>query len=605
MSRLAPILANLLVLVAAVGFGHLLNRLLPRNFLRLDRIAFTIVGGLGLLGVILFCVGQVWFSRAAILLIVGLGFLLGIRPIVAAARNSALIVRNSLGPAIPMIVVVAVVSMAGIGGLAQATGDMGADAIAYHYLGPKVWLREGVIRPVVDECHTAFPATVESLYAALMSIGGERAPQFFAFVGIASALLAAASLSMRLGGGASSAWWTAALVATVPVFFRGGSDGFIDAMLAGFILCAARIGFDATQRKEFVLFGVLSGIALSAKYTALIAWILLTFCAFVVAVRSRHRGYAAVLKDLGIATMAAAVIGCPAYVRNWILLGCPIYPPPPMLARFFHVKYMSPQAIQYLTGWIEYFGRGMSHGFWSFLKLPLNLTYHTANFRGAGGIGLVPLALAPFGAVASWRNGFAKGLILYATVQTMAWFVTDQEARFLMPIYILAVIFGVAGWEYVNRLGTRYGRALAGLVVACSILYGLVMIVSGSREDMHAALSASFEAKRRNAEIPYLASFEYLNREPSVRKILILNPYVPGYYCDKPYVKPVGRWGEETIPEAANLEAVFSQLPALGVTHVLDSGGIYGGFRLAQDHPGLRFVFQRPDQRIYAVTSLP
>jgi len=605
MRFLAPILANLLVVTAAVGFGSLLKCFLPRNFLGIDRLAFTVVGGLGLLGVVLFCVGQVWFSRPAILLIVILGCLLGIKTLAGAVRNRSAILQKVIPPVIPAMVVAAVLLVAAIGGLAAVTGDMNWDPVAYHYLGPKVWLREGVIRPVPDESLTAFPVTVESLYAALISIGGERAPQFFAFVGIGSTLLMAAGLAMRLGLSSSGAWWAAALIVTMPIFFRSGCDGYIDVLLAGFILGAARLGFDAVNRSDYVLFGTFCGLAMSTKYTALISWVLLSFCAVLVAIRYNQRDSRVVLKDLAIASVAAIVIACPVYLRNWILLGCPIYPPPPALLRFFHVKYMSPQAVQNIYENVVLYGRGMGHGFWSYLKLPFNLTYHTANFRGAGGIGLVPLALAPLGILASHRDGFAKGLALFAALQVTAWFLTSQDARYVDHCFAIAVIFGVAGWEYVVKLGSRFGRLLSGVVVACSILYGLVMIVEGSAVDMHAAISESFEAKRKKAEIPFLESFEYINREPSVTKVLILHRGLPGYYCDKPYVKPIGRYGEEAIPGGTDLQSVLLQLSTLHVSHILDVRWDDWNFLIPENQPGLRLVFQRPDQRIYAVIPAP
>ncbi len=601
MRLLLPIFANLSVVFAATGFGYLLKQLLPRDFSRVDRLAFTILGGLGLLGAILFCVGQIWFSRTAIQLVVGLGCLLALKPLVAAVRDSSANRARFQGPAIPILVTAIVLLVAVIAGLAEITGDMNNDAVAYHYLGPKIWLREGIIRPIPDEVLTAFPATIESLYAALMSIGGERGPQSFALVAMLSTLLMGAALGMRLGLSPPDAWWTAAIISTLPVFFRGGSGGYIDTLLAGFILGAARIAFDAVRKSEYVLFGVFSGIAMSAKYTALATCALLTLCAFFVAFRFHRRGLAAVVMGLGIASAVAMLIACPAYLRNWILLGSPIYPPPPFLTRFFHAKYITPTVTQNLVENMTMFGRGMGHDFWSFLKLPFNLTYHTANFRGAGGIGIVPLALAPMGLIASQRDGFAKALALFAALQMSVWFFTFQDARYAIHAYLIAVVFGVLGWKYVLGLGTRYGRALSALVVACSILYGLVMIVSASRDDIHAALSPSFEAKRRIAETPFLESFEYLNRETSAKKILILDPYAPAYYCDKSYVKPVGRWGEETIPGATDIEAVLAQLPRLGVSHVLDVRWGSQAFRLSGDHAGLRLVFQRTDQRVYAV----
>ena len=52
------IFANVVLFASALGFGGLLRRLFPQSFSPIDRLAFTLLGGLGLLGTVLFCVGS-------------------------------------------------------------------------------------------------------------------------------------------------------------------------------------------------------------------------------------------------------------------------------------------------------------------------------------------------------------------------------------------------------------------------------------------------------------------------------------------------------------------------------------------------------------------
>ena len=98
----------------------------------------------------------------------------------------------------------------------------------------------------------------------------------------------------------------------------------------------------------------------------------------------------------------ACAIASPFYIRNWILLGSPIYPPSPAGAiGFLHAKYFQPNGLTAFYAAEIYRGAGRGRSLLQFLLLPFNLTYHTADFNGAGGIGLTLLAFAPLGLIAA------------------------------------------------------------------------------------------------------------------------------------------------------------------------------------------------------------
>jgi len=157
------------------------------------------------------------------------------------------------------------------------------------------------------------------------------------------------------------------------------------------------------------------------------------------------------------------------------------------------------------------------------------------------------------------------------------------------------------GWRYAASTAPRFSPWLAAAVVGCSLLYGLFMIGSSRAADIHAVSSSSFAEERRQEQIPFLESFEYLNRDASVRRVLILDPSVPPYYCDKSYLKPFGQWGERTLPDAPDLGSVLAQLQELQVSHILDVNSGFFPFQLPGHTGHLTLVFERTNQRIYRV----
>jgi hypothetical protein len=609
-NALGAIFSTIVLAVAAMGMGGWMWRRLPSAFSRFDRFSCAWLGGLGLLGTLLFLIGQFAFTRTTIFLTLGAAVGAAIGVLARKGKTTfALSIREVKMTALPALVIATVLLVTALGGLSEIVGDWGNDAVVYHLLGPKVWLRNGIVRPVPDDCQTAFPVTAEILYGSLMALGGKCAPGFSAVLTLTMFFLVIGSLAARSGLDNRGAWWAVALVAAMPAAYAGGHSGFVDVLYASFVLAAARIGFDAQSTRDYIAFGLFCGLAMGTKYAGLVALPPLVFCSALLMIDSNKAGPGLALKKAGIAIAVASAVAAPVYARNWILLGCPIYPPPLALFRFFQVKYLTREVIAGFQRGVlihvqsNVFNQGSSLGrvIWAYLLVPFNLTYHTANFNGAGGIGLAPLALGPFALIAARRNGFIRALVLLAFLLTTIWFVTDQESRYLIHVYAIVAILAVIGWRYAASVAPRFSPLLSAAVIACSLLYGLFMIGPSRLDDIHAAWSKSFARQRRQEQIPFFESFEYLNKDASVQKVLILDPSVPPYYCDKSYLKLIGQYGERTLPDEPDLSSALARLHELRVSHVLDVNSGFFPFQLPERPRDLTLVFERTNQRVYRV----
>jgi hypothetical protein len=430
---LKAIIANVFVIVAAFGFGSLISRFLPDSFSRFTRFTEVLVAGFGLLGLAIFLVGHLLLTRWTIGLVLACGAVIAVfsRPWPQAARISI--------TKLPAAIVGTVLLITAVSGLAEPVGSWEKDGVAYHLVGPKVWLRNGVIRPIADNMNTSYPCTGEMVFTAMWAFGGDRAPGFSAVWTLGLLFAIAASLARRCGLSVQEAWWVAAIVATMPAVYPGGHSAFVDVIYATFVLAAVRIVLDATESRHFATFGILCGLAMATKCPALLALPVLIFCVL----WSRYRG-------------------------------------------------------------------------------------------------------------GSWRIAFPQALTA---------------------------------------------------VVAISLTYGSYMMGIVVIPNTYAVVSPKVAQARHRQAMMFIDSFDYVNRYPDVTKLLILDPSVPAYYSDKPYVKPFGQWGERPYPDVNAPNDILQKLREFGISHVLDVESTIAGYQVAPDYPGLKLAFTAQGQRIYRVLN--
>lgn len=592
------------IVASAASLGILLPGKFGNDLSRSEELALRFLAGIGLLGLTLFLVGNWRWTKPVVWSILLIPLL--VNAIASLALGKNVVFRN--GAAWPRgrgsmwnVVWIAAMVPHAISAFAVPVGNVGNDAISYHLLGPVVWQRTEVVRPVLDHSHTAFPATIEMLYGAGMLLGNARVPGLLGVVLAIVLLVQVGGFAGMLGTQKGSiAGLAMSIAATMPVVIWSAEAGFIDIPYAAFCLAAARIAFSSVEARSFIVAGLFLGFAAGTKYTgliniALVALVVLLCPATLLSYKTR-------LKYVCAAGVVALIICSPWYLRNFLMLGTPIYPPLPVLSRHLHVRAFPVDAAQAFEAYIRERGKGYGRSLFALLMLPLNFTYRPGGFHGAGGIGLAPLAFVPIAFRSIRRNRTSLAWLIWGTAFTIAWFFTQQEARFLIPVLAVAAALAALGADYLwNNTRSIVTQSLVTAILGFSIAYGILTDLHTNGERIESVFSTRAEA-RREMEIPVKDAFQYLNSSPDVSRVLVLNRYLPSYYLHKPYVKIRGQYGEEPIEGIEDTNSALNHIGHLHVTHVLDVRGLFGtDFELKEPASFMKLEYSSPNVRIYRV----
>ncbi len=606
--RLTAIAATAWLIVAAAGAGRVLGNLFPASLYRAEALVLRILAGCGIISLALFLIGQFVFSTSVVVAVFACASLVEIASI--ARQNSteknrprATVSRDG---ALALAIAGSVLFVLLVSGLALPAGDAHDDVIGYHLLGAKQWIVNGLIQPVLDQYATTYPATMETLFAALMAIANPRAPGFFCATIAVMLVVQVYSFALHLAqrviprhSAPALAAWCTAIVTTTPVIMFSADRAFVDIPFAAFALGALRVTLAADDVAELIPAAVLAGLTAGTKYTGPIVIVVTAILLFL---SLESRGFVQRMRLTLAFCVVAAATGCAWYLRNWIVLGSPIYPPPPGMLGMFSTPYMSTDRVIALHEYFDERGRGLGHGPMALLLLPWNATFRSGWFHGAGGIGLIPLALAPLGIWVSRRDRDARLMILWAALLIVSWFCSIQEARFFIHALCIWALFGSIGLACVLHAPSRVARTLAWATLAVSVAYGFSSLVKGALVNLHSVASPAFEAQRRRSSVPFFDACEFLNTTPGVRRVLILSPHVMRYYLDKPYVMFEGSWGEHLIAGVSNANEALDRAEQLDVTHMLDVEVVGRGF-VFDDDPRCQLVFSSEKARVYRILA--
>jgi 4-amino-4-deoxy-L-arabinose transferase-like glycosyltransferase len=455
------LLVGLLVLCASWGAGWAVTgggRLGVAEPLR--RAATQFAAGFALLELLALAFGYVHLFRPAVLDVVACAFgAVGVWRLAAARRA---LPRAWRGLGRERILLAAAAAVAVVDLVLAAAPPTSGDALAYHLVGPKLWLQRHdmfaiwwnwpTFQPFATEMHFAYAQALWSGAAAIVVGAGLTGLTAVAVYGLTRELAGprAAAVAALLWVGQGAVLWEA-------------TGGFVDVVLSGLLVLAAwHVAAFVRERRpnDVVWAGFCAGLAASTKVHGLLVLPFLALVPIVVVGAPRDR-----LAALGRFALGA-LVALPWYVRAWVVTGNPFYP------LGFGGRYWNAAAqADYVRSWR---GDGI-HGIWHLPFFPLEFVLQTAHYERGYSFSVALFVLMPLALVFS-RRGWVRLLAIAICIYLVLWWQgMHQATRYVLP----ALAFGsaLAGYAAVRLWETRWGRAIVAGVAAVSAV--LLVAITG------------------------------------------------------------------------------------------------------------------------------
>lgn len=198
----------------------------------------------------------------------------------------------------------------------------GWDSLSYHLTNPLYWLQEGRITllpyPILkDNAGFAYPANGEALY--LLQLATTHAQRFLGFSPLLYILLCLAGLMAISRDDGTPAFL---LVLLTPLGLAQAITNYVDWGFCFWYLAALAFVsnyWDERGKARLCLAIIAISALAGVKYTGLVFYTIFMIVLIALAVRKRDT------LALAITTGASAFLWLPWYIRNWLVLGNPLF----------------------------------------------------------------------------------------------------------------------------------------------------------------------------------------------------------------------------------------------------------------------------------------
>jgi hypothetical protein len=405
------------------------------------------------------------------------------------------------------------------------------DSLHYHASAPARYVESHELLEIPWSWSSYQPFTVEMLIADGMllrdSVQGALAPLLLALAGLAAAI----GMGARVGG-RGLALLAGAIFFVQPLMAFEASGTLIETGL-GFATALAAWNLAVFVRRgetaSLALCGLFAGAAAAMKYVGLFVPLVVGAALFLVA---RRRLTPAALAAFAVPAVAVAL---PWYVKNAVQTGNPLYP--------FVFGGLSEEAQDWIDTGIHEHGHG--RGPLDALLLPFRLLASGDDFENGSWLSPLPLLFAPLCLLDARRRRWCVPALAAVLAFLAAWFLTSQQARFLLPLApVVAVLAGIGILALAAR--GRVGRLAAPLVTAAALAAGLAMAATYTAQFVPIALGFQDRDEFLEAKTPYYDGVRWLNRELGDHDTVLLD-FSAVLYMQDPYVV----WTPVVLPTPA------------------------------------------------------
>ena len=431
-----------------------------------------------------------------------------------------------------------VISVEFLSALAPLTGS---DALEYHFAVQKQILEQG-FHPIFSNSHSFLSGQHHLLILLGLALGSEQLAIGFVFLG---GILSAASLACLASRWASRLTVTGSALVfllTPIVFWQVTSSGSPDIYMA-FLAGTAVIVLNQLNQensgpawRHALVSGFLAGGIAGAKYTGCFI-----AAALGLAVLGELRTKGAIFLFLG----GSLVSGVWPYLRNFVWTGNPLFP---FLAARLSRELATPYATAALYADT---GTSVRHNLMQVVPFLFFAGMRDSDpglweFFGPTVLVLAPLIFLAFKNEKQWRV-----LILVWVASSLGISFSSGMARFLLPIFPLALACAAAGFEVPWRERWTIVKGVIGSVLAVTILAfaaGLAMYVHDSIRVAVGLQEKMSYLKERAPDYQITSVVNHFLRERGNQQQTLVF-FRHRYYLEVPYVNGDPKTSFEVDPE--------------------------------------------------------
>jgi len=459
-----------------------------------------------------------------------------------------------------------------IGFLLVLTPAVGKDALIYHLAVPKLFLKHHGIYFVPGNIFAHYPLNSEMLYAVGLALRGDVLAKGIHFVMALAILLSMWQFARHHISEIAFVPLALLIFYSIPSVFATSHMAYSDLTVSFYAFLAVYAFVNWFRRREnawLILCGVLSGVAISTKYTAL----LLPFlgCLGILWACRRHRvSNRHVLCLLLAYVTCTVVVGSPFYIKDWLMTGNPFYP---FLYGIFDGRGWDPEQARLYDLFVH--SLGMGRGLLDYLLLPwnvsVNATMHSPRFDGV--LGPVFILTLPFAIGMRKIAVAAKIAMAYCLFTFMFWASSAQQIRYLIPVFPFLAIMTAYVLSYYRRRRAVFG-VLVVLIVG-SLGFNGYHIVKDFLKIRPVGVITGFENREAflNRMVPAYAMFQHVKTQlPEDSKIFLVYMKNLGYLCDRPYYSDSmfeSYTIQKILAQSSTPSEVYVSLKERDFTHIL------------------------------------
>lgn len=477
-----------------------------------------------------------------------------------------------------------------VGALAPATFF---DSLGYHLAAPQAYLQEGGFVSFPHNLFANFPQFTEMLFSLGLLLHSDILANLLHWIYLPLVLLCLWQWPGKVP--AKTRLVACALYAITPAVILLACGTYVDLALTYYSLAAVSIFLRKWPgaKKDILLAGALSGMALSTKYTGGIGlFILAIFCLF----------QPKKIQNLIRLGAPAGVVFLPWLIKNFVYTGNPVFP---FLYDIFPTRISSKELTSHYLFHVSSHGSGISgsllekltsldfmEALLHFPKLLWNMTWHGTSFGGGFDIlGIGFLLLAPFLIYLVKFDKLRTLDSLYAAAALFLWCLTGKVMRFFLVqlplvslLYARCLLQGTVKTKWLSRLGGALGIVI--VIANLVFLAEAFSIVEPARAVFRMTREEYLTEKLR-----YYATLRFANEKLSPPVKLLFVGETRSFHSKWP-VTASSAFDENPFTDAANrsknAEDLYQLLKKDGFTHILWSEP--ERLRLAATYPTLKFT---------------